>query len=442
MTRRDSILLAFGGALLTAGAGGLISFAVADAELPAFAWALAWLAVALGLLLFLVLLLTGHLMRTIRGTVAAIKRHSVRLWHRINPPPTYSSSIEVTPQEMVTISIRPDKPKSPLPLDLLCQVMPIPSGAVSATEPLTGHDGDRCTVEFPSDFTGMKFVPGKYHYWWTTRSRRNPDLAAGPELAGGVFDFDGRYRPTFRQRADGSISIFLRYPTNEQPVLHGCAVKPGEQETHEELKEEAFINHDDGIAEVRYPDDFRTDRTAPLPDGIYTFQWYRVQVNTLNQGIPPGPIAGEGSFEVKEGDAIDGPFQEDEWWPRYMTVGRQALLALRNLGGTHVNGFRCDISGQGVHYIADEAATQERLGFLKPTDLPGPSDKGDFGLPGDFDAPPLSKWALGEYTVTWYSWRELEGTAFGVEPYELITHRMILGPGGTVQIEAADTRDA
>jgi hypothetical protein len=280
----------------------------------------------------------------------------------------------------------------------------------------------------------MKFVPGDYHYWWTTRTRRNPRIEDGPELASGAFHYDERYRPTFRQREDGGVSIFLRYPLSEQPVLHGCAVKPPGADTPEELTEEAFINHDDGVAELRYPGDFRTQNAPPLSNGRYTFQWYRVQTDGGHKAIPPAPIASPGEFEINDGEVLHNAYEEDEWWPRYLTVGRQPLLVLRNLAGRAVHGFRCEIEGDGVRYVADQAEMEERLGLLQPYELPHPSDKTDFAFPGAFGAPALTQWELGEYTVTWYAWRELPGSAFGVEPYELLQHKLVIGRGGTVQL--------
>ena len=94
-----------------------------------------------------------------------------------------------------------------LPDQLLCQVMPIAGGSVSKTEPLDRAGAFRATVTFPRDFSGMRFGPGHYHYWWTTRTRRHPELTSGPELAGGAFHYDGRYRVTFRQRQDESVSL-------------------------------------------------------------------------------------------------------------------------------------------------------------------------------------------------------------------------------------------
>ncbi len=250
-----------------------------------------------------------------------------------------------------------------------------------------------------------------------------------------------KYEATYRQQDDGVVRLFLRYDAREEPVLWGCIVTDSRySEGAARSSPDAVIQVNDGIAHLLYPVDFVDAPPFPLPPGPYSFQWLRVRMTDRMKPAPPVPIGPRGTFFVKpDGGVESGAGEEIEWWPRYLTVGRKGVLVLTNLAGRNVHGFRCEIEGHGVRYVADSSRPEAFFGTSSGIDLPQPNHEADFSFPEAFDAPDLDEWAHGDYDVTWYSYRHRSGPTLGSETYVLAHHRLRIGPGRDVSIVRANS---
>lgn len=244
------------------------------------------------------------------------------------------------------------------------------------------------------------------------------------------------YSATFRQQDDGIVRLFLRYDAREEPVLWGCMVTDSRySDGAARSSPDAAIQVNDGIAHLRYPVDFVDAPPLPLPPGPYSFQWLRLRMTDRMKPAPPVPIGPRGTFFVTSDGLVEsGGGEEVEWWPRYLTVGRKGVLVLTNLAGRNVHGFRCEIEGQGVRYVADTSRPEAFFGTSSGIDLPQPDHEADFSFPEAFGVPDLDEWAHGDYDVTWYSYRHKTGPTLGSETYVLTHHRLRIGPGRDVSI--------
>lgn len=206
---RPQILAALAAALLASGLGGILAVAATDYLPPE--WRLG-VAIGSGAVTVSALLLFFHLLfprlaktRLNTGPLAPVVRVGTGVWRHYFPPPpptTYRAwSKHVAGGYRLYVEANPEDRLLPLPL--VCQLVHLPGGVVTASEVIDEPESQRTAfAEFPGAFAVAVNDYGTYNFWWSTpgpSDDSNDPYDYSLTLADNFFTYDPPPMPSLRE---------------------------------------------------------------------------------------------------------------------------------------------------------------------------------------------------------------------------------------------------